>query len=48
MPETELKFLAAEADLAKLRTLPALRRWIKGARTQQIRTTYFDTPDRDL
>jgi triphosphatase len=48
MPETELKFLAAEADLAKLWTLPTLRRWIRDARTQQIRTVYFDTSDRDL
>ena len=48
MPETELKFLIAKADLSKVRTLPALRESIKGARTQQTKTVYFDTVDQYL
>ena len=48
MPETELKFLIAEADLPKLGKLAALREGMKDARAQQSRTIYFDTDRRDL
>ena len=48
MPETELKFLIAEADLPKLRKLAALGEGMKDARPQQSRTIYFDTDRRDL
>jgi len=48
MTETELKFLIAKPDLAKLWTLPALREWIKDAPARQSKTTYFDTVGQDL
>jgi hypothetical protein len=48
MTETELKFLIAKPDLAKLWTLPALREWIRDAPARQSKTTYFDTVGRDL
>ncbi len=48
MTETELKFLIAKPDLAKLWTLPALREWIKDAPARQSKTTYFDTIGQDL
>jgi triphosphatase len=48
MPETELKFLIAEADLAKLWKLPALREGMKDSHAQQSKTTYFDTDRRHL
>jgi triphosphatase len=47
--ETELKLLAAPADLDRLRRLPWLRAVQVGrARTRTLHSTYFDTPDGKL
>ena len=48
MTETELKFLIAKTDLAKLWTLPALREWIRDAPARRSKTMYFDTAGQDL
>jgi inorganic triphosphatase YgiF len=44
--ETELKFEVALQDLAKLRTVPALRR--KPQKEEDLRSVYFDTPKHEL
>jgi inorganic triphosphatase YgiF len=46
--ETELKFLIASEDLAKVKTLPSLRAALRQADDKRIETVYFDTPDQYL
>lgn len=48
MPETELKFSIAKAELAKLEMLPLLREGIGKARRRRLKSAYFDTRKWDL
>ena len=47
-PEIELKFLFAERDLAKAKSLVAAASGARNATPQRLRTIYFDTPNQDL
>jgi inorganic triphosphatase YgiF len=47
-PEIELKFLFAESDVAKVKTLVVAAAGARQATHQRLRTIYFDTPNQDL